>query len=464
MSSENYKQLRSFLGTIGSIEVKDSVLTEFRYMLKYRLGLDISNITYNDDNVYKINTEELLKSDRIEVQILSLMISAIDKCDKTLRSEKLFFNLTSDIEKDIVASKCLYLLIKTFLQAYFEGELDKCFEDTKNLTHIFMTHNKDSSKWLDDAWELESSSFSPHYRRFKKSIFFEFFNSGKANKSKLDIIPILVRFQRSIFFNPKPLIPRKPKVEYSPEGYKNSDLQQLIENKMRSERTDEKEDVVITSHDIKKYCKTWNEQSLAQCGNNYQIYMEWFLKRYSEVNMDEFKKKCQNRYHDCVNDYICERFFHFSFINKLLTSSLPLERVENPELFMPLVMTENPYVIDIYFNLLTRSYEEEKVLRFDSSVPVNTSFNSHIENISKFVDYMNRVYNPALYYNFLGMLNKHGIKLSDVNTLFDCLDTIGEGQEIQSAKTDSKVKDLLGRMRNIKNLLNIADLTIPNPL
>ena len=137
-----------------------------------------------------------------------------------------------------------------------------------------------------------------------------------------------------------------------------------------------------------------------------------------------------------------------------------MEKIDHSEILMPLVMTQNPYIVDTYIRILAKNHDRQ-VFRFCSPKYVKFGFNLQIENISQFTDYMNCVYYPALYMTFHELMSQYNIDLSKITLLLDMLHS-DEGDKINYGSLDGSVreytKNLIARMRSVKNAMSYCKL------
>lgn len=131
------------------------------------------------------------------LQIIALMFLAINKCDDILGSENNFFPSELDSSNEILASKCLYLITQTFLQAFFNGNLSNDSSEVKPPAYIYMTKSTDSSEWTNDSYD--PGRFTKNYKKLKNSIFCDFFDFGEKVKAQWRLIPILPSLKEASF-------------------------------------------------------------------------------------------------------------------------------------------------------------------------------------------------------------------------------------------------------------------------
>lgn len=499
------KKLYSILGLLDQY---NKPISEYKYLLKYKFGINVESIhlspqhsTENKKRVSEksIDIHELYNTQEPSLQIIALMFLAINKCDDILRSENQFFPSEPDSSNEILASKCLYLITQTFLQAFFNGNLSNDSGEVKPPAYIYMTKSTDPSEWTNDSYD--PGRFTKNYKKLKNSIFCDFFDFGEKGKAQWRLIPIFAQFERSVFFNPKTLLTRKsqlllkgnhkqgqamPKhqekdqmhctdsslndISNRKSAYENDPLSVLISDKQIEEEgwdnanSKYKTDVILTSYTENRYLSPHINKYLDQCQKNYFTYMKWFFQKYTEVDWKSYKKKYGNMHYSLINDFISERFLHFRFFDKLIAIGLEgtfnLEKINHSEILMPLVMTQNPYIVDTYIRILAKNHDNQ-IFRFGSSKYVGLEINLQIKNISQFTDYMNCVYYPALYMTFHELMSQYNIDLSKITLLLDMLHS-DEVDKINYGSLDVSVreytKNLIARMRSVKNAMSYCKL------
>ena len=129
------------------------------------------------------------------------MFLAINKCDDILRSENQFFPSEPDSSNEILASKCLYLITQTFLQAFLNGNLSNDSSEVKPPAYIYMTKSTDPSEWTNDSYD--PGRFTKNYKKLKNSIFCDFLILVKKEKLSGALYQYLPSLKEASFLIPK---------------------------------------------------------------------------------------------------------------------------------------------------------------------------------------------------------------------------------------------------------------------
>ncbi len=479
------QEFLSYFGLLNQNIYTSDILTEAKYALKYKYGIDIENFIFEGDKKFGIKDSEDFAIQNDTVKTLVLINQAIKLCNENIIDDVKYFDKADKKAEELYSAKFLFLIVKTFIQKESIELIENSKKD-KGQISLFKTKSKNSVEWRDTS--KSSSQFSKYYDNCNSSYFSYFFGKTNNKRYTYNVVPFLVKYQRATFFLPIMAFPACRNIKESIDSKYNSlkskmgsmdkderkEAEQVIkfhenENEHSSfqgylsyliTKTEPEKDYIMTTSFYNKTFRCIHNIILEKSLNQYIKYFKRFLKKYKEkLELDDYIEMNKVKHYNYINDYVAERFNHFSFIQNLACHFDCIYDLKKSELFIPLALSENIYSANLYIQFFSDTILSENLIQFDTSAKSRDSFtydhsiDRKVQELSKLTQFMNLVYYPALYYTFLLLIIKYKVDLEGIGNLAKILNA--ENSNKINIRNNTWMSSKEDKQNTIVSLLNL---------
>ena len=449
----------SYLGLIPNDVFNESVssiddLREAEMVLKYRYGIDAELMAQQIEDKYK----------KTELSLRVVLDEVISKCDFALLCEQDFWDGPSIATKKFAQSgkkdssivrkynykinvtKIVFLITKAFLQ--IENS-----RTGKNYRWINANHLVDDALRYDYGKLPNDLKTMKIERRnaeaYKESFLYDFLQLPEVKKKT--VIPFLLPFYKATIFTGNINMYKNCEVQDSiVSGSKAAKLYYEIssdsrtpyidrcEDEYRLQKSTETNSTILETPDFDSKINEIIEKRIMKEYGQFSKFYKSYIYHYS--GMISRKKRVETHlgieplpYRKDINDFVTERIYHFHFFRAFESLVFGARNTDYFNRIYNLSMIENVYAIDLYLEMFReKTYvSKSNMITYYYSMnrndPKDSGRNDDVLDMNlcvfnEFIEYMNSIYYPALYYLFISLIKRLGVTTNDIENFFNLFD------------------------------------------